>query len=120
MHAVVFNPVNEVKYVLPFKHNFLGALQEGAAKITAMAWSPSNTKFAVATYDRVILLYDEHGERRDKFATKPADPKVHSRKLLHKNKFGRNILLTQMFNVSVCCTLKLRYNAVTEYTFSCS
>ena len=50
--------------------------QEGAAKITAMAWSPSNTKFAVATYDRVILLYDEHGERRDKFATKPADPKV--------------------------------------------
>ena len=41
-----------------------------------MAWSPSNTKFAVATYDRVILLYDEHGERRDKFATKPADPKV--------------------------------------------
>ena len=41
-----------------------------------MAWSPSNTKFAVATCDRVILLYDEHGERRDKFATKPADPKV--------------------------------------------
>ena len=31
---------------------------------------------AVCTYDRVVLLYDEHGERRDKFATKPADPKV--------------------------------------------
>ena len=58
------------------KNNHFCAFQEGAAKITAMAWSPSNTKFAVATYDRVILLYDEHGERRDKFATKPADPKV--------------------------------------------
>jgi len=31
---------------------------------------------AVCTYDRVVLLYDENGERRDKFATKPADPKV--------------------------------------------
>ena len=51
-------------------------LQEGAAKITAMAWSPNNSKLAVSTNDRVILLYDEHGERRDKFATKPADPKV--------------------------------------------
>ena len=57
-------------------NSHLRTFQEGAAKITAMAWSPSNTKFAVATYDRVILLYDEHGERRDKFATKPADPKV--------------------------------------------
>lgn len=41
-----------------------------------MAWSPNNQKLAVSTYDRVILLYDEHGERRDKFATKPADAKV--------------------------------------------
>ncbi len=45
-----------------------------------MAWSPNNAKFAVATYDRVILLYDEQGERRDKFATKPADPKVRARR----------------------------------------
>ena len=58
------------------RSNHFRIFQEGAATITAMAWSPSNTKFAVATYDRVILLYDEHGERRDKFATKPADPKV--------------------------------------------
>ena len=40
-----------------------------------MCWSPNNTKFAVCTYDRVVLLYDEQGERRDKFATKPADAK---------------------------------------------
>ena len=51
-------------------------LQEGAAKICALAWSVNNAKMAVCTYDRVILLYDEHGERRDKFATKPADSKV--------------------------------------------
>lgn len=41
-----------------------------------MAWSQNNAKFAVCTVDRVVLLYDEHGERRDKFSTKPADMKV--------------------------------------------
>ncbi|XP_071324251.1 intraflagellar transport protein 172 homolog [Trachinotus anak] len=49
--------------------------QEGAAKVTCMAWAPNNTKFAVCTVDRVVLLYDEQGERRDKFSTKPLDSK---------------------------------------------
>ncbi|KAM5126276.1 intraflagellar transport protein 172 homolog [Mantella aurantiaca] len=49
--------------------------QEGAAKVTCMAWSHGNGRFAVCTVDRVILLYDEQGERRDKFSTKPADSK---------------------------------------------
>lgn len=51
-------------------------LQDGAAKVTCMSWSQNNAKFAVCTVDRVVLLYDEHGERRDKFSTKPADMKV--------------------------------------------
>uniref|UniRef100_A0A803T9K8 Intraflagellar transport 172 n=1 Tax=Anolis carolinensis TaxID=28377 RepID=A0A803T9K8_ANOCA len=54
---------------------FTGSLQDGAAKVTCLAWAPSNARFAVCTVDRVVLLYDEHGERRDKFSTKPADPK---------------------------------------------
>ncbi|CAG5928433.1 unnamed protein product [Menidia menidia] len=49
--------------------------QEGVAKVTCMAWAPNNTKFAVCTVDRVVLLYDEQGERRDKFSTKPLDSK---------------------------------------------
>ncbi|KAL7987119.1 hypothetical protein Chor_006038 [Crotalus horridus] len=49
--------------------------QDGAAKVTCMAWAPNNAKFAVCTVDRVVLLYDEQGERRDKFSTKPADAK---------------------------------------------
>uniref|UniRef100_A0A3B4XDD0 Intraflagellar transport 172 n=1 Tax=Seriola lalandi dorsalis TaxID=1841481 RepID=A0A3B4XDD0_SERLL len=49
--------------------------QEGAAKVTCMAWAQNNTKFAVCTVDRVVLLYDEQGERRDKFSTKPLDSK---------------------------------------------
>ncbi|KAF3703120.1 Intraflagellar transport protein 172 -like protein [Channa argus] len=49
--------------------------QEGPAKVTCMAWAPNNTKFAVCTVDRVVLLYDEQGERRDKFSTKPLDSK---------------------------------------------
>ncbi|KAL2082479.1 hypothetical protein ACEWY4_022297 [Coilia grayii] len=49
--------------------------QDGAAKVTCMAWAPNNSRFAVCTVDRVVLLYDEQGERRDKFSTKPADAK---------------------------------------------
>lgn len=49
--------------------------QEGEAKVLCMAWSPNNQKLAVCTSDRVIMLFDEHGEKRDKFATKPADAK---------------------------------------------
>lgn len=50
--------------------------QDGAAKICAMAWSPNNQKMAVVTADRVVLLFDEQGEKRDKFSLKPADAKV--------------------------------------------
>ncbi|XP_074541957.1 intraflagellar transport protein 172 homolog [Halichoeres trimaculatus] len=48
---------------------------EDADKVTCMAWAPNNNKFAVCTSDRVVLLYDEQGERRDKFSTKPLDSK---------------------------------------------
>lgn len=44
--------------------------------MVATAWSPSSEKLAVCTVDRVILLYDENGEQRDKFSTKPADSNV--------------------------------------------
>ncbi|KAJ3290304.1 hypothetical protein HK104_006864 [Borealophlyctis nickersoniae] len=45
-------------------------------RVTAVAWSPNNQKLAVATADRIIQLFDETGERKDKFATKPGDPKA--------------------------------------------
>ena len=53
--------------------------QDGAAKITALSWSPNNLKLAVCTADRVIILFDDTGERKDKFSTKPADPKFGKR-----------------------------------------
>ncbi|XP_076441140.1 intraflagellar transport protein 172 homolog [Babylonia areolata] len=49
--------------------------QEGAAKICALAFSANNQKLAVCTSDRVVLLFDEQGEKRDKFSLKPADSK---------------------------------------------
>ncbi|TNN53473.1 Intraflagellar transport protein 172 [Liparis tanakae] len=49
--------------------------QACAARVSCMAWAPNNTKLAVCTVDRVVLLYDEQGERRDKFSTKPQDSK---------------------------------------------
>lgn len=41
--------------------------------IQAVAWSLNGQKVAVATYDKVITLYDELGEKKDRFSTKPAD-----------------------------------------------
>ena len=56
--------------------NKFSIFKDGACKVTAMAWSPNNTKMAVVTMDRVVILYDELGERRDKFSTKPANAQV--------------------------------------------
>ena len=53
--------------------------QDGAAKISALSWSPNNLKLAVCTADRVVILFDETGEKRDKFSTKPADAKYGKR-----------------------------------------
>ncbi|CAH1372030.1 unnamed protein product [Tenebrio molitor] len=50
--------------------------QEGEARVVALCWSPNNQKLAVATSDRQILLFDEKGEKRDRFSTKPADPEA--------------------------------------------
>lgn len=41
--------------------------------MAGLAWSPNQQKLAIATADRHILLYDDAGERRDKFSTKPAN-----------------------------------------------
>lgn len=46
---------------------------DGAAKVMAVAWSPNNAKFAVVTVDKVVYLFDENGEKQDKFSCKPAD-----------------------------------------------
>jgi intraflagellar transport protein 172 len=41
-----------------------------------MCWSPNNMKLAFASADRIVHLFDDQGEQRDKFSTKPCDSKV--------------------------------------------
>ncbi|TPX43982.1 hypothetical protein SeMB42_g04483 [Synchytrium endobioticum] len=52
------------------------AAHDGPARITAMAWSPNNERLAICGADRIIQLFDDKGDRKDRFATKPADPKT--------------------------------------------
>ena len=45
------------------------------APVTAVSWSPDARRLAVAMpTDNSIALFDENGTRKDRFATKPADP----------------------------------------------
>lgn len=46
---------------------------EGIQKVTSLCWAPNGKKLAVVTTDRVVVLFDETGVRKDKFSTKPAD-----------------------------------------------
>jgi intraflagellar transport protein 172 len=46
---------------------------DGMQKISAIAWSDNCKKMAVATADRLIHLFDERCDRKDKFPTKPAE-----------------------------------------------
>ena len=49
--------------------------QAKLAKVTALCWSPNNKRLAAVTVDKVVHLFNENGERMDKFSTKPADAK---------------------------------------------
>ena len=53
----------------------LAPAQNGFAKVQSICWSPNNRRLAVADCGRFINLYDEAGERREKFSTRPADGK---------------------------------------------
>lgn len=46
---------------------------DGMQKIAALAWSPNSKRFAVANADRQIYLYNDAGERKDKFTARPAE-----------------------------------------------
>jgi intraflagellar transport protein 172 len=46
---------------------------EGMQKISAMTWSPNLMRLAVSTADRIVHLFDDAGERRDRFPTKAAE-----------------------------------------------
>ena len=50
---------------------------DGINRVTSLCWSPDGKKLAVATMDRVVTLYDEDGNKKDKFSTKPSTDKVH-------------------------------------------
>ena len=64
-------------------------------RVTALCWAPNNMRLAAVTTDRIVHLFDENGERRDKFSTKPADSKVRRRatiQCLQRWERGRNIV----------------------------
>eukprot|EP00906_Rhabdomonas_costata_P032028 RCo045161 len=45
------------------------------ARVSAVCWAPNNHRLAVADHNKLVQLFDENGEKRDKFPTKPSDPR---------------------------------------------
>jgi intraflagellar transport protein 172 len=55
-----------------FKHSKnLHPSSENISKTQSIAWSPNNMRIAVAQSDKRIALYDENGDKRETFSTKP-------------------------------------------------
>jgi intraflagellar transport protein 172 len=51
----------------------LNAPVDGMSKVTSIAWSSNTTRLASVGADKIVQLFDEHGEKQDRFSTKPAD-----------------------------------------------
>ena len=49
----------------------------GCVKVTAVCWAPNGKRLAICTTDRIVVMFDENGVRKDKFSTKPADKVVY-------------------------------------------
>ena len=54
--------------------------EDGMKKVSAIAWSSTGKKLAIASADKVlpslfqsVYLFDDAGEKKDKFPTKPSD-----------------------------------------------
>jgi len=45
----------------------------GCAEVTAVCWAPNGKRLAICTTDRIVVMFDENGVKKDKFSTKPAD-----------------------------------------------
>lgn len=46
---------------------------EGAARVRSICFAPNARKLAVCGADKVVSLFDESNQKKDKFATKPSD-----------------------------------------------
>lgn len=55
-----------------FKHTKnLQQPSDGINKICGATWSMNNMRIAIAQADRKIALYDENGNKKETFSTKP-------------------------------------------------
>lgn len=57
---------------LRYSRNLMPAV-DGMQKISALTWSPNSMRLAVSAADRVVYMFDDNGERKDKFPTRPAE-----------------------------------------------
>jgi len=74
---------------------------DGMQKVTAIAWSLNHQRLAVAGVDKIIHLYDEFGEKQDRFSTKPAEKenKVYVVKAIEFSPDSTRLAIAQSDNI---------------------
>eukprot|EP00762_Andalucia_godoyi_P003650 ANDGO_00724.mRNA.1 Intraflagellar transport protein 172 len=83
------------------------------SRITSVAWSPNNRRLAVSDANRLIQLFDETGEKKDKFGTKPAEangPKSYSVQGMAFSPDSTKLAIAQSDNIVFVYKLGVEWN----------
>jgi len=74
---------------------------DGMSKVTSIAWSANTTRLASVGADKIVQLFDEHGEKQDRFSTKPADKaaKAYTVKTIEFSPDGTKLAIAQSDNI---------------------
>lgn len=75
---------------------------EGMSKVTSISWSANTTRLATVGADKIVQLFDEQGDKQDRFQTKPADKaaaRAYTVKTIEFSPDGTKLAVAQSDNI---------------------
>eukprot|EP00435_Cladocopium_sp_Y103_P010102 s747_g2.t1 len=72
------------------------------SKVTSISWSANTTRLATVGADKIVQLFDEQGDKQDRFQTKPADKaaaRAYTVKTIEFSPDGTKLAVAQSDNI---------------------